>query len=304
MNGDEFTFVETVVIKAGESASVKLLSGQYKVVERRSEIDGYTLNVTSSDEDGVVSVVKEKETEIEFTNTYTEIMLEKDDHFGYIIGYPDGTVRPEANITRAEVVTIFFRMLTDNARNHYWAQTNKFTDVAEDDWYNTAISTLANAGVLDGYTDGTFKPNDTITRAELIKIASSFYDTTAGKTTEFSDIEAHWAEKFIEEASKLGIVDGYGDGTFHPDQAVTRAETMKIVNRTLERAPHKDYLLDTMIKWPDNADTTKWYYAEIQEATNSHDYKMDDNGNERWTALRQMRDWAALELTWKEEHKG
>ncbi len=303
VNGDELTFKETVVIKAGESASVRLASGKYKVVERRSEIDGYNLNVTSSEEDGVVSVVKEKETEIEFTNTYTEMMLETDEHFGYIIGYPDGTVRPEADITRAEVVTIFFRMFTDKARDTYWAQTNKFSDVDESDWYNTAISTLANAGVLDGYTDGTFKPNDTITRAELIKIATSFYETTAGKSSEFSDIEAHWAEKFIEEAYKLGIVDGYGDGTFHPDQAVTRAEAMKIVNRTLERAPHKDNLLDSMIKWPDNADTNKWYYAEVQEATNSHDYDMEGD-YERWTALRPIRDWAALELTWKEEHEG
>ena len=303
VNGDELTFKETVVIKAGESASVRLASGKYKVVERRSEIDGYNLNVTPSAENGIVTVVKDTETEIEFTNTYTEMLLETDDHFGYIIGYPDGTVRPEADITRAEVVTIFFRMLTDSARTRYWAETNKFTDVADDAWYNIAISTLANAGVLDGYTDGTFKPNETITRAELIKIASSFYDTTAGKSSEFSDIEAHWAEKFIEEAYKLGIVDGYGDGTFHPDQAVTRAEAMKIVNRTLERAPHKDYLLDDMIKWPDNADTEKWYYAEVQEATNSHDYDMVGE-HEKWTALRPIRDWAALELAWKEENEG
>lgn len=303
VKGDELVLAETVVIKDGESKSVRLSPAEYKVVEKGGSVEGYTLAVTSTDDDATVTVRNAKETVIEFTNTYTEMMLELDDHFGYIIGYPDGTVRPEAQITRAEVVTIFFRMFTDNARNTFWSQTNKFTDVADSDWYNTAISTLANAGVLDGYTDGTFKPNDTITRAELIKIATSFYDTTAGKSSEFSDIEAHWAEKFIEEAHKLGIVDGYGDGTFHPDQAVTRAEAMKIVNRTLERAPHKDYLLDSMIKWPDNADTEKWYYAEVQEATNSHDYDMEGD-YERWTALRPMRDWAALELTWKEEHEG
>ena len=303
VDGDELDLVETIVLKDGESKSVRLSPADYKVVERSASVEGYTLDTVCDDEDATVTVSNNKETKIAFTNTYEEILLERDDHFGYIIGYPDGTVRPEAEITRAEVVTIFFRMFTDSARDTYWAQTNKFTDVNDTDWYNTAISTLANAGVLDGYTDGTFKPNDTITRAELIKIATSFYDTTAGKDSEFSDIKLHWAESFIEEAYKLGIVEGYGDGTFHPDQAVTRAEAMKIVNRTLERAPHKDYLLDSMIKWPDNADTEKWYYAEVQEATNSHDYDMEGD-HEKWTALLPMRDWAALELTWREEHDG
>ncbi len=303
VKGDELELKDTVVLKVGESVSLKLSPGDYRVSERKADVEGYTLTTVCSDEDAVVSVRNMEETSISFTNTYTEIMLEKDDHFAYIVGYPDGTVRPEANITRAEVVTIFFRMLTDAARNHYWAQTNKFIDVVATDWYNTAISTLANAGVLDGYDDGTFKPNDAITRAELIKIAASFYDTTAGKESEFSDIENHWAETFIEEAYNLGFVDGYGDGTFLPDQPITRAETMKIVNRTLDRVPHKDYLLDSMIKWPDNMDTEKWYYAEIQEATNSHDYTHDD-AHEVWTAILPVRDWPALESTWKEEHDG
>lgn len=303
VNNDGLELKETVVLKDGESKSIKVFPADYYVVERDADVDGYTLTTVCSDEDAVVTVRNMEETSISFTNTYTEIMLEKDDHFGYIIGYPDGTVRPEANITRAEVVTIFFRMLTDDTRNHYWSQTNKFTDVIQTDWYNTAISTLANAGVLDGYTDGTFKPNDIITRAELVKIATSFYDTTAGKESEFSDIENHWAETFIEEAYNLGFIDGYGDGTFHPDQPITRAETMKIVNRTLDRAPHKDYLLDSMIKWPDNMDTEKWYYAEIQEATNSHNYTRDD-AHEVWTAILPIRDWAALERAWSKEHDG
>lgn len=312
---DEYTFeiyriresgeelVETVTVKAGESLRLTTAPGEYKVAEVNAEVDGFTLNTAISAKNGIITVNNSETAEITFTNTYAPVMLEKDDHFGYIIGYPDGTVRPEANITRAEVVTIFFRMFTDSARDYYWKETNKFTDVADTDWYNLAISTLANAGVLDGYTDGTFRPNETITRAELIKIASSFYDTAAGKESEFSDIAAHWAEKFIEEAYKLGIVEGYGDGTFHPDEPVTRAEAMKIVNRTLERAPHKDGLLADMIKWPDNADTEKWYYADVQEATNSHEY--DFSGEyEIWTSLRPMRDWAALELGWREEHKG
>ena len=303
ISAGEESFVETVTVKAGQSVSLRTAPGEYKVVEVNADVDGFTRNTVCDADTATVHVINSETTEVTFTNIYAPVMLEKDDHFGYIIGYPDGTVRPEADITRAEVVTIFFRMFTDSARDYYWNESNDFTDVADTDWYNLAISTLANAGVLDGYTDGTFRPNETITRAELIKIASSFYDTAAGKESEFSDIAAHWAEKFIEEAYKLGIVEGYGDGTFHPDEPVTRAEAMKIVNRTLERAPHKDGLLDNMIKWPDNADTEKWYYADVQEATNSHEY--DFSGEyEVWTALRPMRDWAELELGWREEHAG
>lgn len=242
-------------------------------------------------------VVGDKTTsKIEFVNIYTlkESMLEKDDHFAYIVGYPDGNVHPEDNITRAEVATIFFRMMTDEARASYRATTNTFSDVKKSDWFNVAVSTLQNAKILDGYDDGTFRPNAPITRAELSKIAASFYKILPDADADFSDIFGHWAEKYIESAHSYGFIDGYPNGTFRPDRLITRAETMKIVNRSLDRLPHKDYLLKNMIIWPDNMDRKKWYYADVQEATNSHSYKRNDK-HEIWIRLLPVRDWTALE---------
>ena len=233
--------------------------------------------------------------------------LNTEDHYAYIVGYPDGNVKPEGNITRAEVATIFFRLLTDESRNEFWSQTNNYSDVSEDAWYNNAVSTLSNAGIIDGYEDGTFKPDGNITRAEFATIAVRFFEATYDGGDLFSDIAGHWAQDYINEAANAGIVDGYPDGTFQPQQLITRAEAMTMVNRTIDRHPDADHLLDDMIVWPDNPETA-WYYEQVQEATNSHEYTMhtDDEQNpyEIWTELLPNRDWSELEKAWSDANDG
>ncbi|MBE6538827.1 MAG: VWA domain-containing protein [Ruminococcaceae bacterium] len=297
VNGKTHTLVDTVKVAGNSVKYLEVAPGDYYIVEAKADAYGYAHSVISSKDNNIVTVELSNISNIKFTNVYVEVQLEKDDHFGYIIGYPDGTVRPDNFITRAEIATIFFRMLTDSSRAKVWSQANDFTDVNVDDWYNNAISTLANAGVLNGYADSTFRPNEYITRAELVKIATSFYGTSAGKDTHFSDTSGHWANDFIEAARELGFIDGYGDGTFRPNQLVTRAEAMKIINRTLDRVPHKDHLHKDMIVWSDNMNKKKWYYAEVQEATNSHVYVWD-NVHEIWIRITDVRDWAALEKAW------
>lgn len=223
--------------------------------------------------------------------------LNKEDHFAYIIGTADGYVLPEANITRAEVATIFFRLLTDESRAQIWSRVNSFPDVSPEDWYNNAVSTMASGGILKGYEDGTFRPMASITRAEFATIAIRFFRDDAAAKEQFSDVEGHWGEAYINMAAEKGLIKGYPDGSFRPDEPITRAEAITIINRLLERHPHKDKLLDGMIVWPDNADDSAWYYAEVQEATNSHAYEMED-GVERWTELLPVRDWAAFEKEW------
>ena len=225
--------------------------------------------------------------------------LNTDDHFAYIIGYPDGTVQPNGQITRAEATTIFFRLLTDESREANLTKTNRYIDVAAGAWYNTAISTMTRAGIVDGYPDGTFRPDAPITRAEMSKIISLFakLDKNADR---FSDIAGHWAEKYIKLAAGNGWIEGYPDGTFLPQRNITRAETATMINRVLERVPSQESrLLDraVMQTWPD-ANPGDWFYLAIQEATNSHDYERSEKWNaadEQWTALRANRDWKALE---------
>ena len=232
------------------------------------------------------------------TNPVTPI-LNTEDHYAYIIGYPDGTVRPEGTITRAETVTIFFRMLTDESRAAVWSTANSFTDVKAADWFNNAISTMANAGIVTGYPDGSFNPNGKITRAEFAAMAVRFFQDAKVGPARFSDTIGHWAEEAINKAQTQGLITGYPDGTFRPDEPITRAEAMTIMNRVLKRAPHKDHLLPEryMITFADNMDRSKWYYADVQEATNSHTYSM--NGSfEEWEELLPIRDWAAFEQMW------
>ena len=233
--------------------------------------------------------------------------LNTEDHYAYIVGYPDGTVRPEGNITRAEVATIFFRLLTDESRDEFWSQTNPYSDVSADDWYNNAVSTLTNAGILDGYEDGTFRPNGNITRAEFATITSRFFDATYEGEDLFPDIDGHWAKDYINESANAGIVNGYEDGTFRPQKLITRAEAMTMVNRTIDRHPDAEHLLDDMITWPDNPETA-WYYEQVQEATNSHTYTMhtdaEKNPYEIWSELLPVRDWAQLEKEWSDAHSG
>ena len=224
------------------------------------------------------------------------------DHFAYVIGYPDGTVRPDGNVTRAEVATIFFRMLKDDAREKYWKTDNRYSDVKSTDWYNNAISTLSNMGIIDGYPDGTFRPNAGITRAEFAKIAVSFFKDNVRETIgdRFSDIHGKWYTEYVNLANELAIVNGYPDGTFRPDNKIIRAESMTIVNNTLRRTPCKEGLLPVsmMITWPDNA-ASAWYYEAVQEATNSHEYsRASTTAKEQWTKLLPVRDWAAFERAW------
>ena len=223
--------------------------------------------------------------------------LNTDDHFAYIVGYPDGTVQPNGQITRAEATTIFFRLLTDDVRDENLTKTNRYSDVAATSWYNTAVSTLSSMGIITGYPDGTFRPNAAITRAEFAAIAARFDhdgDKTAAK---FSDIANHWAKDEISIAYNNGWITGYPDGTFGPQRDITRAETMTLVNRVLNRQPEtEDDLLPNMTVWTDNANPKAWYYLAVQEATNSHYYEFKTNSQyEKWTELRETRDWTQLE---------
>ena len=223
--------------------------------------------------------------------------LNTTDHFAYIVGYGNGEVRPQNNITRAEVATIFFRLLTDDVRDENLTKTNRYSDVAATAWYNTAVSTLSSMGIITGYPDGTFRPNAAITRAEFAAIAARF-DNDGDKTAaKFSDIATHWAKDEISIAYNNGWITGYPDGTFGPQRDITRAETMTLVNRVLNRQPEtEDDLLPNMTVWTDNANPKAWYYLAVQEATNSHYYKFKTNSKyEKWTELRETRDWTQLE---------
>ena len=223
--------------------------------------------------------------------------LNTTDHFAYIVGYGNGEVRPQNNITRAEVATIFFRLLTDDVRDENLTKTNRYSDVTRADWYNTAVSTLSSMGIITGYPDGTFRPNAAITRAEFAAITARF-DNDGDKTAaKFSDIATHWAKDEISIAYNNGWITGYPDGTFGPQRDITRAETMTLVNRVLNRQPEtEDDLLPNMTVWTDNANPKAWYYLAVQEATNSHYYKFKTNSKyEKWTELRETRDWTLLE---------
>ena len=222
--------------------------------------------------------------------------LNGDDHYAYIVGYPDSTVRPQNGITRAEVATIFFRLLTDETRNANSTKTNSYSDVAAGAWYNHAVSTLSAMGIVKGDSHGKFNPNAPITRAEFAAIAARFDDKANTTAVDFSDIASHWAKDEISAAANNGWINGYTDGTFRPNNKITRAEAMTLVNRVLKRLPETaEDLHNDMIKWSDNSDTSAWYYLAVQEATNSHYYDIKENKHEKWSKLRETRDWTELE---------
>ena len=222
--------------------------------------------------------------------------LNGDDHYAYIVGYPDSTVRPQNGITRAEVATIFFRLLTDETRNANSTKSNSYSDVAAGAWYNHAVSTLSAMGIVKGDSHGKFNPNAPITRAEFAAIAARFDDKANTTAVDFSDIASHWAKNEISAAANNGWINGYTDGTFRPNNKITRAEAMTLVNRVLKRLPETaEDLHNDMIKWSDNSDTSAWYYLAVQEATNSHYYDLKANKHEKWSKLRETRDWTELE---------
>ena len=284
---DENTYTLTIVVDEGDNG---LYVKQYYVGKEVPASGNVPVTITNT---------YYKHTYYPRPATPSKPALNTADHYAYVMGYPDGTVQPGGYITRAEASTIFFRLLTDETREQYWATTNAYSDVKGGDWYNNAISTLSNAGIVSGYPDGTFRPNASITRAEMSKIIALF--AKLDKTTDrFSDIAGHWAEAYIKLAAGNGWIEGYPDGTFKPQQNITRAETVTMINRVLERVPSEEsHLLPyaSMLTFPD-CQPGQWFYIAIQEATNSHAYERaatEKNGDEQWTALRENRDWTQLE---------
>ena len=222
-------------------------------------------------------------------------MLNGDDHYAYIQGYSDGTVRPNANITRAQVATIFFRLLDEDVRDDSLTTYNTFPDVDEDYWANTAISTMASLGVINGRNSGLFDPDAYITRAEFAAICARFDDSGVDGITTFTDTVGHWAEDEISRSAALGWIQGYSDGTFRPNQYITRAQAVTMINRVLCRLPEDtDDLLSGMNTWTD-CHEDDWFYLAIQEATNSHDFVAKDRVYESWTDLNRAPDWSRYE---------
>lgn len=217
--------------------------------------------------------------------------LNGDDHFAYVIGYPDGKVHPEGNISRAETATIFFRLLKSDIRDGNLTADNEFSDVSDGQWHNKAISTMAKLGIVKGRRADRFDPDASITRAEFAAICARFNTKPVENSGSFSDISGHWAENEIERAAAFGWISGYPDGTFRPDARITRAEAMTMINRVLCRMPQsKSDLLDSMVTWPDNK-PSDWHYLAVQEATNSHDFDRQGEVGESWTKLTSVPDW-------------
>ena len=217
--------------------------------------------------------------------------LNGDDHFAYVIGYPDGKVHPKGNISRAETATIFFRLLKADIRDGNLTADNDFSDVANGQWHNKAISTMAKLGIVKGRRADSFDPDASITRAEFAAICARFNTKPVENSGSFSDISGHWAENEIERAAAFGWISGYPDGTFHPDARITRAEAMTMINRVLCRMPQSESnLLDSMVTWPDNK-PSDWHYLAVQEATNSHDFDRQGEVGESWTKLTSVPDW-------------
>ena len=217
--------------------------------------------------------------------------LNGDDHFAYVIGYPDGKVHPEGNISRAETATIFFRLLKADIRDGNLTADNEFSDVSDGQWHNKAISTMAKLGIVKGRRADRFDPDASITRAEFAAICARFSTKPVENSSSFSDISGHWAENEIERAAAFGWISGYPDGTFRPDARITRAEAMTMINRVLCRMPQSESdLLDSMVTWPDNK-PSDWHYLAVQEATNSHDFNRQGEVGESWTKLTSVPDW-------------
>ena len=247
------------------------------------------------DEDETLRVTSSVTLFAGWTETSVPGMLNGDDHYAYIQGYSDGSVRPNANITRAQVATIFFRLLDENVRDDNLTTSNAFPDVNEDYWANTAISTMARLGVINGRNSGLFDPDANITRAEFAAICARFDDSGVAGVTTFTDTADHWAEDEISRAAALGWIQGYSDDSFRPDQYISRAQAVTMINRVLCRLPEDtDDLLSGMNTWTD-CHESDWFYLAIQEATNSHDFVTKDRVYESWTDLNRAPDWSRYE---------
>ena len=289
---DTSEFLIQLWIKANSDAKLEVKSVKIKYNNQWEDLNGIILfeNTIDTGRDDYIPII------IPTIINKDTGMLNKTDHFAYVIGYPDGTVHPNGQITRAEVATIFFRLLRDEVRDGAFTTSNTYSDVAYGKWYNNPISTMSALGIITGYPDGTFKPNKPITRAEFAAIAARFDETQSGKSATFSDVIGHWAAKEIGIAYYNDWIKGYPDGTFKPDQNITRAEAMTLINRVLERKPESPAdLLTNMNKWTDNLDTSKWYYLDVQEATNSHGYTRKTFNYELWRQMLPDPDWSRYE---------
>lgn len=279
--GDKVDSVKITGIQSEPGESPNVASD---AVIKNAKGDDVTANYKITYVDGVLKAIE---------------VLNKEIHFNYVIGYTDGTIRPNNDISRAEVATIFFRLLTDEAREQYTTTAGDFTDVKAGMWCNRAIATLTNMGIIKGYTDGSFQPNKSITRAELATIIARFAKLDVNTKT-FSDINGHWAQKNIELAAGNGWINGYEDGTFRPNNNITRAETFAMINRVLDRQTESvSDLLPTseMNMWSDNLNENAWYYKDVQEATNYHKCdRVGDSVYEKWTEKVPDIDWASYQI--------
>lgn len=244
--------------------------------------------------DSLSTAVKYADTVRNYRGT-TPDLLNDSNHFAYVIGYMDGNVRPYGLISRAETTTIFFRLLKDSVRDGNLLTSNTYTDVADDYWANTAISTMTGLGIVQGRSADTFDPKAPITRAQFAAICARFDTGKSSGTQSFTDIKGHWAEKYIERAAELGWIKGFEDGTFRPDTYITRAQAMTMINRVLNRIPEEESdLLPGMNVWPD-CNPGDWFYLAVQEATNSHDFEHKAGNYETWTKLMKNPDWTRYE---------
>ena len=266
----------TVTIKVADGVTaddIKVVDKNGKLVEiKKIDDNTYTFVMPASD--------------VNVSGTVEDLRLNDTDHFAYITGYPDGTFKPNGNLTRAEAATIFYRLLTDSTRKAYATTYNSFKDVPATAWYNTAVSTMAKLGIVNGGADGYFRPNDPITRAEIAAMIArcdgAYY---TGSSTVFSDTYGHWAAGYIDRAYELGWINGYGT-TYAPDRYISRAETVAVLNRVLNRAPQ--YTSDLTRNYTTFSDvaTSAWYYLDVEEAANSHTYTRKSNADyETWTKL-------------------
>ena len=314
LNGAKFKLyldgkqVATATSNRSGIAMFRVNESDYRKINAKSDLyyqeltapEGYVVNSdeVSIKKSNLTTSRSKAEKDAETVRNYrgtTPDLLNGDDHFAYVVGYQDGCVHPNALITRAETAAIFFRLLKDDVRDDNLRTSNTFADVPNDYWANTAISTMAGLGIVQGYNSTAFDPNASITRAEFAAICARFDTGKSSGTQTFSDIKGHWAEKYIERAAELGWIKGFEDGTFRPNDCITRAQAMTMINRVLNRIPEDaSDLLSNMNVWPD-CNPGDWFYLAVQEATNSHDYKHKAGNYETWTGMKQDPDWTRYE---------
>ena len=300
--------VATATSNRSGIALFRVSESDYRKINAKSELyyqeltapEGYVVSggKTGMEKDDLTTNQAAAEKKAEAVRNYrssTPDLLNDADHFAYVIGYKDGNVRPYGLISRAETTTIFFRLLTDEVRNDNLLTSNTYTDVTNDYWANTAISTMTGLGIVQGRSATTFDPKAPITRAQFAAICARFDTGVSSGSRTFSDISGHWAEKYIERAAELGWIKGFEDGSFRPDTYITRAQAMTMINRVLNRIPEENGdLLAGMNVWPD-CNPGDWFYLAVHEATNSHDFQHKAGNYETWTGMNKNPDWTRYE---------